>query len=107
MVEALMTDEQIRNSYDDFEDFLKKNEVPEDMSDWKLEDWTIFAFQYLMANWDHAMEEEDEKIREGECDGCGRSITPELPGQKCHLKPNVYHEDHCWGEHLGECIEED
>jgi len=30
--------------------------IPEDMSDWNMEDWTIFALDYLMANLDDALE---------------------------------------------------
>jgi hypothetical protein len=49
----------------------------------------------------------EEQITEGNCDGCGGPVTLEFPGKECHLQPKVYHINHCWEEHLGECIEED
>lgn len=40
------------------------------------------------------------------CHACGKSI-PVGESRECHLQPHLYHNtDECWGEHLGECIEE-
>ena len=59
------------------------------------------------ADWvDHNRCAQDPNTEIETCAGCSGEILPG-EGRHCHLKPDVYHTDECWGEHLGECIEED
>ena len=58
--QAHVQTEEIEAAQSELISVLDKINVPEDMSDWTADDWTIFALHFLTANIDDALEGYDE-----------------------------------------------
>jgi len=51
----------ISDAQDRLSDALENIKIPDDMTDWDMEDWTIFALEYLRSNLEDALEGASEE----------------------------------------------